>query len=167
MKDDAYQTMNDWLTPNGIHHPEPYIGMKLKVKGEKRFNEHHQMIWDVYKKDKNSVNDEADLFAAVCEHKWNYDLSLKENLGKCPRMETLSRRRRELQEAGLITYSPKAMKKREEAFSNERDRHSTSPTVKIVKGEKVVNIAKEIQQEMATALKDARFDRAVEQQGLF
>ncbi len=162
MKDDAYQTMDAWLTPNSQKPIEPYIGMRMKT--GKKFNKTHELVYRAYKWDKTLVDDEMILLAWIWERYegWDEDYKLIINLKKVTHPETLSRRRRELHEAGLIEYSPKALKKREEAFSNERDKASptppqikgiinletgiredityypTSPTVKIVKGEKVV-----------------------------
>lgn len=135
MTDDAYDTMNDWLTPNGQKPQEPHIGMRLGLAGNKtkRFDRHHDMIYNVYLKNKELVNDDADMFAAICEPLWDNSLSLRDNLRRLPRSETLTRRRRELHEAGLITYSPKAMKTRTEAFKSERDKASPmSPQAKVM-----------------------------------
>lgn len=53
---------------------------------------------------------------------WDENKSLYWNLTKCTRSETITRRRRELHNLGLIEYSKDANKKRTEAFNNERDR---------------------------------------------
>lgn len=147
MTDDAYDTMNDWLTPNGQKPQEPYIGMRLGLAGNKtkRFDRHHDMIYNVYLKNKELVNDDADMFAAICEPLWDNSLSLRDNLRRLPRSETLTRRRRELHEAGLITYSPKAMKTRTEAFKKERDKASPmSPQAKRVYYDEVQEVGAEI-----------------------
>jgi hypothetical protein len=57
------------------------------------------------------------------------DHSLYWNLQRCTKMETITRRRRELYNLGLITYSDEAKEMREEAFINERDAHSTYEAV--------------------------------------
>jgi hypothetical protein len=69
-------------------------------------------------------NDDASLVAAVWRHKgWRDDLPLEENIRVLPRSESITRRRRELHNMGLIDYSQEAYKEREEAFKNERELH--------------------------------------------
>jgi hypothetical protein len=66
-------------------------------------------------------NDEAALVAAVWRIQgWSDENTLEENLKRVAHAESISRRRRELHEMGLITYSDKAQKMREEAFKAER-----------------------------------------------
>ena len=48
--------------------------------------------------------------------------SLYENLCSVSNPETITRRRRELYNLGLITYTDEAEERREEAFNNERER---------------------------------------------
>lgn len=55
---------------------------------------------------------------------WDENKSLYWNLQRVTRPETISRRRRELYNLGLITYSDTALETRTEAFKNERDTHS-------------------------------------------
>lgn len=119
----------------GTHIVEPYIGMKMRVGNKyKIFNKTHELVYKAYKYDKDLLNDEMELLAWVWAHEgWDYDYGLQWNLKKVTHPETISRRRRELHEAGLITYSPKAMKSRETAFKNERDKASPiPPQVKVV-----------------------------------
>lgn len=52
---------------------------------------------------------------------WDESKSLYWNLTRCRRPESITRRRRELHNMGLITYSNEALKQREEAFVNERE----------------------------------------------
>lgn len=52
---------------------------------------------------------------------WDESKSLYWNLSRSRRPESITRRRRELYNMGLITYSKDADKKREEAFLNERE----------------------------------------------
>lgn len=151
MTDDAYKTMDNWLTPNGQKPPEPYIGMKMRVGNKyKIFNKTHELVYKAYKYDKDLLNDEMELLAWVWAHEgWDYDYGLQWNLKKVTHPETISRRRRELHEAGLITYSPKAMKSREQAFKNERDKASPIlPQIKYelatINGERVMKVAKTV-----------------------
>ena len=126
MKDDAYQTMDNWLTPNGIQKVEPYIGMRMKT--GKKFNKLHDKIYQAYKTEREAVNDDALLFFVVWVGEgWDEHSGLLNQLRSVTRPETITRRRRELHEAGLIEYSPKAMKSRTEAFKNERDKASPIP----------------------------------------
>ena len=72
-----------------------------------------------------AVNDDAVLQATVWQMEgWSDQRSLLENLRMVPRAETLSRRRRELIEVGILTASDEATEKRQEAFNNEREAHS-------------------------------------------
>lgn len=86
-----------------------------------------QNILRLYNQDPNVVNDDAVLF----DRYWHVfdgaddSKSLYWNLAKCTRPETITRRRRELHNLGLIHYSPKANKRRTNAFKSERDLHST------------------------------------------
>ena len=57
--------------------------------------------------------------------KWDETKSLYWNLQRSTHAETISRRRRELYNMGLIEYSDKALKSRTKAFKKERDVHST------------------------------------------
>lgn len=77
------------------------------------------------------ANDDAKLQATVWGASWNYDLSLYENLKRVPRAESLSRRRRELYNLGLITYSDEKLAEREEAFKNELEHASDNKAVSI------------------------------------
>lgn len=85
-----------------------------------------QLVLNVINANPGCQNDAADLIAAVWRTEgWNDARSLEDNLRKVTRPETITRRCRELHEAGLITYSKEANDIRMEAFTNERDAHST------------------------------------------
>ena len=72
-------------------------------------------------------NDDASLVSAVWRTEgWLDSGSLEDNLKRVTRSETITRRRRELHNMGLVTYSEKADKTRMVAFKNERDMHSPS-----------------------------------------
>ena len=83
------------------------------------------VVYRAYLEDNNVVNDDALLQASVWSKYWNDQKSLYENLKVCPRAESLSRRRRELYNMGLITYSDKKLKERTEAYKNEKDKAGT------------------------------------------
>ena len=53
---------------------------------------------------------------------WSEYSDLYTNLGRVTRPETITRRRRELYNMGLITYSQESEKDRMEAFKNEQER---------------------------------------------
>ena len=77
-----------------------------------------------------SANDDA----ALLSNYWNFwdgwqeDKSLHWNLSRVTRPETLSRRRRELYNLGLIEYSTNSLNRRTEAYKNETEGHSQLPT---------------------------------------
>ncbi len=85
-----------------------------------------KVVYKAYLEDSRVVDDDALLQATVWARYWDGRKSLYENLKICPRAESLSRRRRELYNMGLITYSDHKLKERTEAFKNERDMHSDS-----------------------------------------
>ena len=73
-----------------------------------------------------AIDDDAVLQATVwLMEGWSDQRSLLENLRMVPRAATLSRRRRELVEVGILTASDEANAKRHEAFVNELERHSS------------------------------------------
>lgn len=85
-----------------------------------------QMVVDAYHEDPELVNNDALLQAYVWgRFGWSSQRTLAENLQSMPRAESITRRRREAHEEGLIQYSKQASEKRMEAFENERDSHST------------------------------------------
>lgn len=87
-----------------------------------------RIVYQVIQANPGVQNNDAQLVAAVWRHLgWSDTAPLEENITKVARAETITRRRRELHEKGLITYSDEANKEREEAFRNERDAHSASP----------------------------------------
>lgn len=59
--------------------------------------------------------------------KWDESKSLFWNLSRSRRPESITRRRRELYNMGLIEYKKDALAKREEAFKNEREHAMTVP----------------------------------------
>lgn len=71
-----------------------------------------------------AANDEAALLDQYWHRydNWNDTQSLYYNLSKATRPETITRRRRELYNLGLIEYSEDATERRESAFINERER---------------------------------------------
>jgi len=70
-------------------------------------------------------NNDADLIAAVWRYEnWNDNRSLEENISRVTRSETITRRRRELFNLGLIEYSNPAQKARMEAMRAEQEAHT-------------------------------------------
>lgn len=66
---------------------------------------------------------------------WREDRSLFDNLSRATRPETITRRRRELKNLGLIKYSGEADKARTEAYHNEREWSKETPYQLIKQGE--------------------------------
>lgn len=88
-----------------------------------------QFILQVIKDNPGSQNDEAKLIACVWRaQNWCDNLSLEENLRRVMHPETISRRRRELFNLGLIEYSDNVMQERTEAFKSELEFHSDDHT---------------------------------------
>lgn len=81
-------------------------------------------VYKVIKSNPGVQNDDAALVAAVWREKgWIDNRPLEDNIRVMPRSESITRRRRELHQMGLISYSQEADKTREEAFKNERELH--------------------------------------------
>lgn len=74
----------------------------------------------------DAANDEALLLSKYWWEidGWNPLASLYDNLSKVTRPETITRRRRELYNMGLITYDQETTEEREEAFKAELDNAS-------------------------------------------
>jgi hypothetical protein len=84
-----------------------------------------QFILKVIEDNPGVQNDEAKLIAAVWrKQNWTDGRSLEDNLRHVMHPETISRRRRELFNKGLITYSPETMNERTEAFKSEQNNSS-------------------------------------------
>jgi hypothetical protein len=82
------------------------------------------MIYRVIELNPGVQDSEPALIAAVWKYEgWNEFDTLERNLQKVTHPETISRRRRELYNRGLIHYSSDALEVREEAYKNERDYH--------------------------------------------
>lgn len=80
------------------------------------------LILELYEAAPIIVNDEAVLLGAVWRKcGWNNSTSLEVNLALLPRPESISRRRRELYNEGLIKYSKDAESVRMEAMENEQE----------------------------------------------
>ena len=71
----------------------------------------------------DAANDDAVLLANywIMYDQWDESKSLYWNLTKATRPETITRRRRELFNLGLIDYTNEKNQERMEAFKNERD----------------------------------------------
>jgi len=83
-----------------------------------------QLVLDAIKQHPKAADDDALLMATVWSKEgWDDSLSLYDNLSHVTRPETLTRRRRELHDLGLVTYSSDADKTRYEAFKREIEEH--------------------------------------------
>lgn len=77
-----------------------------------------------------AANDDALLLSLIWEREgWDSTKPLSYNLHHVSRPETISRRRRELYNLGLIEYTDKAEKERTEAFKDELEQHSSHQAV--------------------------------------
>lgn len=83
-----------------------------------------QNVLSVIRENPWAANDEAALldlyWHKFCD--WDDTKSLYWNLSRSTRPESITRRRRELFNLGLIEYSEEAEKRREEAMINEKER---------------------------------------------
>jgi hypothetical protein len=87
-----------------------------------------QLVLTVIKANQGCQNNDADLIAAVWKREGFENMyinnGLEYALNHVTRSETITRRRRELYNMGLIEYSEKALDSRTEAFKSELDNHS-------------------------------------------
>ena len=91
-------------------------------------NKKQRLVYDVIRANPGCQDNDAELIAAVWRHEgWSDNLSLEENIAIVTRPDTITRRRRELHQMGLIDYSEQSDSEREQAFVNERDAHSSMP----------------------------------------
>jgi hypothetical protein len=88
-------------------------------------NKIQKLVYKVIQDNPGCQNDDADLIAAVWRYEgWSDNRGLEQNIAVVTRSETITRRRRELFNMGMIEYSPKALQSRTKAFKNERNLHS-------------------------------------------
>ena len=87
-------------------------------------NKIQRNVLAVIQRNPNAANDDALLLERywVEIENWDDTKSLYWNLSRSTHAETITRRRRELFNLGLIQYSDEADKERMEAFKNERDK---------------------------------------------
>lgn len=91
----------------------------------KKLTKQQQIVLNVIHRNPDIQNDDARLIAAVWRSQgWDDGVALEDNISRVMRPESACRRRRELHEMGLITYSKEADEMRMEAFVKERDSHS-------------------------------------------
>lgn len=84
-----------------------------------------QLVLDAINRCPESANDDALLLEQVwLADGWDNNKSLYDNLCRVTRPETISRRRRELFNMGLIKYSETSLDERTTAFKNELEIHS-------------------------------------------
>lgn len=85
-------------------------------------NHMQQLVYRVIQNNPGVQNDDAKLVAAVWRDSgWDNDKTLEYNIARMPRSESITRRRRELFNMGLISYSDNAHKRRMEAMENEQN----------------------------------------------
>jgi len=87
-----------------------------------------QRVLTVINQHPDAANDDAVLLANywIMYDQWDESKSLYWNLTKATRPETITRRKRELFNLGLIEYSQERQKVVMEAFKNERDHKAVS-----------------------------------------
>jgi hypothetical protein len=96
-------------------------------------NAKQQLVLEAIRANPGAENDDALLIAKVWEREGMMRNSITSSKGlydalrRVTRPETISRRRRELHNMGLIHYSQEADTERTEAFINERDMHAAVP----------------------------------------
>jgi len=104
-----------------IRHESWFIGEECMNLSKKL-----KLVYDVIQANEGCQNSDADLIAAVWRHEgWSDGRSLEENISRVTRSETITRRKRELYNMGLIEYSEARLKEATEAFKAERDNHSS------------------------------------------
>jgi len=90
-----------------------------------------KLVLDVIYEYPEAADDDALLLAMVWEREgWDRAMSVHYNLKRVTRPETITRRRRELFNMGLIEYSKTASKRRMTAYNAEREFHSSLNVVK-------------------------------------
>ena len=83
------------------------------------------LILDIINNNPEVQNDDTSLIASVWRAQgWDDNKRLEDNISRVMHPETITRRRRELFNMGLIEYSDKAMKTRMEAMKAEQNNHS-------------------------------------------
>lgn len=89
-------------------------------------NKKQQLVLGVIQRNPRAANDDAVLLERywIEVDGWGDTKSLYWNLSKSTRPETITRRRRELYNMGLIHYSDGSNRRRTDAFKNELDCHS-------------------------------------------
>lgn len=94
-----------------------------------RLSRLQQIVFNVIQQFPGVQDDDAALTAAVWRSTgWSDYATLEENVRIMARPESITRRRRELHQMGLIAYSDKAMRRRTNAFINERDKNNQAAT---------------------------------------
>ena len=84
-------------------------------------NKKQKLVYDVIQEFPEAANNDAVLLEKVwLREGWDESKSLYWNLSRVSRAETITRRRRELYNLKLITYSTDALERREEAYINEK-----------------------------------------------
>ena len=77
------------------------------------------IVVSVIKEFPEAANDDPLLYAKYWEREgWDYSKGIYENLQKVTRPETITRRRRQAHDLGLVTYSEEADRERYKAYKN-------------------------------------------------
>jgi len=122
----------------------------MKAKTPQELSGLRKLIFDVVQVNQGIQDDVSKVIEAVwyCQG-WDDSKSLSWNIKQVSHAETITRRLRELHEWGLISYSKKGLARRETAYRNETNLHSsyekTMATIsepkfmmKVIDGERVM-----------------------------
>lgn len=89
-------------------------------------NKKQQLVYEVIQRNPRAADDDAVLLERYWFEVdgWDVTKSFEWNMSRVTRPETITRRRRELHNLGLISYSNDSNRRRREAFKNELEYHS-------------------------------------------
>ena len=87
-----------------------------------KVNQKRQKVLSIINRNPEAADNDEVLIADFWRSEgWDDSRSLEDNIARVTRPETITRRRRELHNMGLIEYSEKASARRYAAFQKERD----------------------------------------------
>ena len=125
----------------------------MKAKTVEELSGLRKLIFDLIQTNQGIQNDVSKVVEAVWYRQgWDDNKSLSWNISRVSHAETVTRRLRELHAWGLISYSKEALARREAAYRNEQNTHSTYEQTmaaivkpkyieKIVDGERIIIVA--------------------------
>lgn len=144
---------NTYISDNTLAAAEEAFGVPGYTEATKqaqiaRLTPKQKLVYQAIQENPEAANDDTILLAAVWQKEgWQVNEFLHINLKRVSRPETLSRRRRQLHQMGLIEYSEKADKERMQAFVSERDQASPMPLkyeLMTINGERVMKVVNDL-----------------------